>query len=302
MRRRPRSANINHKAMNEVERKLFEGVLSKTLKMDGEATSSLFNEEGDLISIDPILEADKERVKNLREINQKEFDKGAAKAMERFEKTVKDQYEIDDDELKGVDLISAIMDKQKSLSKDAAKKVDIESHPDFIKFRQDQEKKFRELEKTYKDQIEAKDNEYQKEAIFKEIWEMAEAKLESMNPVLPDEPDKRSEWKKIFKDKLKDGREFQKNDKGFVVLKDGKPAEDDHGNLENLETLITNTASRLFQFKKAEDRSSAGNGESQTRRKYTFANRAEYNAALKTAQNKDEVNAMIEDYKAQHPS
>jgi hypothetical protein len=59
--RRKRTKPKQQIPMTESEKKLLKGFLSKTLKMDEEAMSSLFNEDGELTTIEPALKLDSER-------------------------------------------------------------------------------------------------------------------------------------------------------------------------------------------------------------------------------------------------
>ena len=54
--------------MTPQEKQILEAFLSKALNMDTGAMASLFNEAGELITVEPLLTADAEKVAKQKEI------------------------------------------------------------------------------------------------------------------------------------------------------------------------------------------------------------------------------------------
>jgi hypothetical protein len=71
------------KQMKENESKILNEFLSKTLKIDAEELASLYDEAGDLKTLQPAFDADAVRVKQHRTANSDQYNRGLKEAAEK---------------------------------------------------------------------------------------------------------------------------------------------------------------------------------------------------------------------------
>lgn len=247
------------------EKEFISGFLSKTLNMDNEAVSALYNADGSLKEdVVSLLESkDAERVKRIKEEATKDaFNDGRLKSkaetLTKFEKEFKEKTGFKSDK-QGVELILAWGEELQKSSKSELTDDVIKKHPIYLNMLEAKEK-----EKT--DAIINKENEFNQfkseiknKETFTSVSNKALEAFNSLKPILSTDQNKAKAQQELFIEKLK-GFEYEIQENRIVVLKDGKPYEDKHGNPVKFENLVRDIADKYYDFHKGESRSSSGNG------------------------------------------
>jgi hypothetical protein len=247
--------------MTKEERKQLEGFLSKTLKMDTEGIATLFNEAGDLVDVQPALDAYEAKQRDLKALSENQYKRGIKEQAAKLEKALREKYEIES-EATGMDLIEEVFAKQMEGVKEQSqlKDEDVEKHPLFITKRAALEKQLKAQQKEYEEKMQQRENEIRYEQTLLKVKPKLISELKAMGAVLPDDPNLASEWEAMFIEKMVKKYKFQENGEDLTILdSDGKPVQDAYQNMVNFKGLIEHEGKKLFQFRKAEDRSSAGN-------------------------------------------
>lgn len=241
--------------MTESEQKILNGFLSKTLKIDSEAMAGLYNGAGELISLDAPAAKDAERISKLKEDSKSQYSRGLKEGAEKIEKAAKSKYEIETD-LIGVELIEHIVNEKIAEVKPGDN--DITKHPDYLRLKTESDKLLKAKDKEWEKKFADRESELAKQATFSKVKERALAELENLKPILPEDAKKAQRWKEKFIEEFKQF-EYAEQDGNYIIMKDGKPVQDSHGYTKSFVDHVKETASDFFDFKKAEDRSNAGN-------------------------------------------
>jgi hypothetical protein len=241
--------------MTDSEKKILEGFLSKTLKIDSEDMAGLYNEAGELITLDKTAEADALRIKKLKGDSADQFKRGLKEGAEKIEKAVKDKYGIESDNI-GVELIDEILGAKIEEVKGAGE--DISKHPEVLKMKLENDKLLKAKDKEWQGKLDALNQDFEKRSIKSEAAKIALAELRRRKPILPKKPEKVQTWEDTFVKRVLEA-EYQKQGDTIVVLRDGKPLQDEHGYTVTYTDYVNSVADDMFEFYEAEDRSSSGN-------------------------------------------
>lgn len=244
--------------MKPEEKKILNDSLSKLFKIDSETLASLYNDAGDLVDFSKVLEHDAERIKKYKTESDNQYKRGIKEGATKVEDAVKEKYELESD-LVGVDLIDHLVVKKVDEVKTSNTK-DITKHPDYIKLQLDNEKKLKEKDKEWTGKLEAREKEIAKSQLFEEVSKRGLANLRKRNPILPADPVKAQYWEDAYLSELRK-RDYMKDGENLVVLDDGKPLQNDHGNSISFDEFTNDRADRIFEFPKSTERSSSGNKE-----------------------------------------
>lgn len=283
--------------MTDQEKTILKEFLSKTLKMDDEAVSGLFNADGELTTLDIVLTAYDERIAKFRKESDDKYSRGKKEALSKFEKEIREQYEVDDATLIGIDLITHVVESNVEKAK-APEVTDFTKHPDYPKFKRESEKAVKDKELELTEKIKKLEVQHQQAATWTEVERRAMAKLEALNPILPEDATKAANWKKTFLNELKSKHYKVDGDEITILNEDGTPADDGRGNLLKFEEVVTSTAGNYFDFKKATDRSSAGNnGGTGGGTAKIIKTQTELTEAMKTAKTPEERAAIGKSYR-----
>lgn len=224
-----------------------------------EAETEVVNEEG----LNGLFEWDKTRVQGfenkIREQHVRGYDKAKAESLSKFEKDIRDKFQITE-EKQGLELIDAVVAAK---AKATPGEVDDEKikasklYNDTI----DTLKKEKELAvKEWKDKYEGREKQLQKEATFKSIAEEAKSIVKGLNPILPADEKKAERQLSILIKELESEFEYEILDGGKKILKkDGKVVEDSHAHPISFESIVKEKASLLWDFKQGEERRGTGN-------------------------------------------
>ncbi len=206
------------------------------------------------------LELDKERIQTINQKGKDKFDQGYNKATKEaltgFEQKVKEEFSIEDDDIQGLDLIKKIVESSSKTSKADVSKLtedELKSHPAVIKILNDKDKTWKEKEQELQEEYDTKISTFQKKERFGKVSKKALQILDSMNPVLSSDPNRAANQKNILIEKLQQF-DYQEENDSFTPLKDGKRLENDHGHGIGFEQMVKDTATKYFDFKKADDR------------------------------------------------
>ena len=279
--------------MTENEKKVLEGFLSKTLKIDTEDMASLYNEAGELENLTLAITADSERIKKIKEEGSSQYKRGVKEGASKLEKELREKYETDS-QLEGVELFEHLLSEQIEAIK--GKDEDITKHPEFIRATLERDKQLKAKDKEWQQKIDDLTADFEKRALLTKVKERAVIALDGLNPVLPDDAKKAARWRAMFADEVA-RHEYQQHDEGFAVIKDGKPATDDHGYAITFDDHIKRIADGMFEFRKAEDRSGSGSKPGERLNVPTPRNDDEYVEAMRKAATPAERIAIKNAYK-----
>ena len=240
--------------MTDAEKKVLEGFLSKTLKMDTEGFANLYNEAGELVDLTIASETDASRVKKLKEDGNNQYKRGLKEGAGKIEAELKDKYDIESD-LIGVELFEHILTKKMDEVKGTGE--DVTKHPEFLKLKLETDKLLKAKDKEWQKKLEEQQTTFNKQLVFSKVKDRAIAELENLKPILPEDSKKAMKWKEKFIDEIS-RFEYQEQDGTFVPLKEGKPITDSHGYSKTFADHIKDTAEDFFEFQAAEPRSSTG--------------------------------------------
>lgn len=243
--------------MTSKEQELLKGFLSKTLNMDEEAVSGLFNEDGELLSMDAAIKADADRIAKYKKEKSEQLDRGLREGAEKVEKQIKKKYGIESDAI-GIDLVDELVQlKVSEVSK--MNDGDIEKNPEFIKRKAEWDKQMREKEKEFAEQMKAKESEFERSRVISRAKRAALELLERKNPILPKDATKANVWRETFLNEIAAG-DYQVNSDGSIIVldKDGKILTNEHGNSVDFADHVTSIADKYFDYQVADQRSSTG--------------------------------------------
>ncbi len=278
--------------MTPEEKKVLEGFLSKTLKIDTEELASLYNDAGELIDLSIAEKYDAEKMRKFGGEKDSQYKRGVKEGAAKIEKALKDKYTVDST-LEGVELVEFIITEKIAESKETD--GDITKHPDFHKHQLEWDKQLKAKDKEWQTKIEEKEAEINKRLIWAKVEKRAYEELDKMRPVLPEDAKKAQKWRENY---LNDFRsyDFQEEDNTFRLVKDGELLKNKHGHPITFEEFATEVASGMFDFKAADDRSSAGNKGGQTRITRVPKDDNEYFVMMKEAQSADERIEIMKSY------
>lgn len=280
--------------MTEAEQKKLNGFLSKTLKMDDEELASLYNEAGELTSLTAAEQADTARVTKLKEDQASQYKRGQKEVASKMEAQLKDKFGVDSD-LTGVELVDFILTTELEKVKGKGDE-DITAHPEYLKLKSESDRMLKAKDKEWQKKIEDLELKHARESMFSKVKERAFAELDNLRPILPEDAKKAQKWKEKY---IEDFRayDFTEQDGTIVVLKDGKPLQDQHGYNKSFADLVKETAAEIFDFQTSESRSSAANQQTQS----NFAaprNEEEFIQKMREAKTPEEQAKVMESYQS----
>lgn len=278
--------------MTDSEKKVLEGFLSKTLKIDTEEFASLYNEAGELTSLSIASEADTQRIKKLKEDTASQFKRGIKEGAGKIEKELKEKYELDS-ELEGIELIDFIITHKITEGKEGSD--DVTKHPDYIKLKFETDKLLKNKDKEWQKKLDDRETEFKRQAVFGKVKDKALAELENLNPILPEDARKAAKWKEKFIEEIA-RFEYQENDSSVVVLKEGKPVSDSHGYSLTFPDHIKTIASDMFEFRASDSRTSPGHQSTPTPPAFTPRSNSEYIDAMQKAKTPQERVQIMRSY------
>ena len=254
------------------------------------------------------LELDRDRIATINQKGKEKFEQGYSKAKKEvlsdLEQDIRDEFSIEDDELRGIDLVKKVAEVNGKKSKADPSKLsedELKAHPSVIKLLNDKDKTFKTREQEIKEEYETKLSSFQKDKQFNDISKKALSIFEQMNPVLSKDPERAANQKSILLNDLK-GINFQEDGDSLIPLdKEGNRLEDKHGHGINFEQLVKSRAEKYYDFKQADQRDSPPAGGGQEGGDPRVPKNQEEYARMITDKSipLEERQKMKEDYKAQ---
>ena len=250
---------------------LLKGVLTKTLNMtEEELTALLFEPAGDdskeLVlkddALNLVLDRDTSRVDNIKKSTkpdkkalQAEYDKGAFKAIEKLEKSVKELYDVESDS-QGLDLVKEVVNAV-SESKAQITEDDIKKHPLYRDLEKNRVPK-NDLEKVQTEFDQFKSN-MERNTRLGRVKSDALVIRNSLKPIISQNADVAQTRQDDFLRKF-DDYDFELDDEGnHLVMKDGSRVEDGHGNPVKFQDFAANIARKCYDFQASDSAGNAGN-------------------------------------------
>jgi hypothetical protein len=254
-----------------VKLKHAEALVSRLYKMDSAALRQGLDIDDDVDEIDEkqFIEL---MFKTQTEFSKKRFDAGFQKAQSetlgKLEKEIRNEFGIDDAELKGLDLVKHVTDSVKEeASKTAGKNKmtddDVKKHPLYLELEKSRKKEIETIKSEYETKIKAEQDARQYEKTLTTVQEKAKALFAELGePVLPEDKAVADRMiQKLLLDELSSGRKFEANGNDFIALKaDGSRDEDGAGNVKTLKDIVAEIGKTNFQFKASQERKMPGNG------------------------------------------
>lgn len=206
------------------------------------------------------LDLDKDRIQAINQKGKDKFEQGYKKAtgeiLSNFEKEIKQEFNIDDDDLQGLDLVKKTVELSAKTQKADVSKLtedELKVHPAVIKILNEKDKNFKEQEKKLKEDFDTKLDAFNKKERFNKVSKKALSILDGMNPILSTDPTRAANQKSILLKEL-EKYDYQEENDDFTPLVEGKRLENEHGHGINFEQMVKSEASKYFDFKKADDR------------------------------------------------
>lgn len=247
------------------EKEIISGFLSKTLNMDNDAVSALYNADGTFKDdvLTTLENKDAERIKRIKEEGAKDaFNDGRLKSkaevLTKFEKEFKEKTGFKSDK-QGLDLLLSWGEELQKKSDSQLTEDVIKKHPVYLNMLEAKEKEKLEAIQTKETEFNQFKSEIQNKETFSKVSSKALEVFNSLKPILSTDPNKAKAQQELLVEKL-NGFGYEIQGDRVVVLKDGKTFEDKHGNPVKFEQLIRDVAEKYYDFHKGEVRSSAGNG------------------------------------------
>lgn len=254
------------------EKQIITAFIGRTLNIPTEEVAALFKADGDKetfseTALDSLLKHDATRVQNFSSKNQEFFDNGFKKAqkeaLSKFEKDIKEKFNVTEDK-QGLDLIeSVVMAKIKAqggdLDDEKIKRSDV-----YLKAveRLSKEKEEAVTEATTK--YKTLEQKIESEKIHSTIRSSAKEIIMSLNPILPEGKTAEGKSKADIQverlvDELISQHQFEVKGDKTLIIKDGKVMEDPHGNMVDFKKFVSEKASYVWDFKEGDKRQGTGN-------------------------------------------
>jgi hypothetical protein len=261
-----------------MSKKLILGVLSTLFKMPELVVAEALQKSDGSEEFDEdkalklIIDKDKDRIATIKAEGSTKWDdayKSAEKKVRsKFEKQLKDRFDIEDTDLQGDELLDKVAETLEEKSKSTGKKPaemtedDIKKHPVFIKAEKDWKKALTDKETEKENALKKAEEGFTQKEVLSRAKKAAMLRFKAIGEaVLPSDVTRAdNQVKKLLLDEL-EGFTFQEADGKFIVLdKDGKRVEDEHGHAQDFDALVDRIAKSNFDFKVAPERRSPANG------------------------------------------
>lgn len=207
----------------------------------------------------PLLELHKQKVKEQKETNFNDgYKKAEKKVKSDYEKSLKEAFGIESEKI-GADLVEELKSTVTTTTPGEITEDAIKKHPLYLAKEKEVQTVAKNVEKEWKTKLTELEQAQAKKETFKVVEQRAIAEFEKLNPVLSPDPIKAARQRELLIKELA-ANGYQVDGENILTLNpDGTRKEDGHGNAYKFQDLVRETADKYFDFKVAEDRSSAGN-------------------------------------------
>lgn len=245
--------------------KTLRAFLTKVYKKSDGELDELFKKSEDDITTE-LTAWDKERIKNAGpkegQTFQDGYKKGKKESLELFEKDLREEFEIEDSDLQGKELVNAIVTaKTNSAQADPKKLTDdqVKAHPAYQALETQRKKELKAANEDWQKKYTELETGHKKEQTFSNVAKKALEERNKLNPVIPGTPLVAQSIEEGFLNSLK-GYEWEEVDGKPLAKKDGKVLQDEHGNTLGFEDIVKNTSARFYEFKANNGGANGGNG------------------------------------------
>lgn len=240
------------------EKEVLHGFLSKTLNMDNDGVTSLYNEDGSELkpeALQLLFERDQQRITALKpdtkKIQDDWYKKGQSESLKAYEKNLADSLGFKTDK-KGDEFLEEL---KAHLTKDGPDDPDkIKKSKIYIDAVENHNKLLLETETKYKTELENYQKQVERKELFQIVVNDALTQFEAMKPILPQDTAKAANLKKIFINELDSVDYVVRDGKKVLLNKDGTDKQDGHGNRVTFEAFVKETAEKYFEFYKADQK------------------------------------------------
>lgn len=282
--------------MIESEKKILEAFLSKALKLDSEAIASLYNEAGELTDLKVLEEADQQRIKSLKDNSDNQYKRGLKEGASKIETELRSRYSVESENI-GIDLVDDILVAEIEKVKGSAKD-DISSHPKYLELIAENKKAIKAREDEWKKKFDDREGELKRDRVISKAKKKALDILKGLNPILPEDGNKAQKWQEKYLDELVSNIDLQEHEDDLILMREGKQLQDEHGYNTSFNDYAAKVASDLFEFKKADDRSSAANKDTDGGGAFRAPkDREEYTKMIQEAKTPEERVKILESFK-----
>lgn len=243
--------------------KILRGILSKAYKLDAGQIDELIaiTDESELET--KLLDADKTRIAALEPKKGQTFADGYKKAkaevLTETEKAIKEKFGVDTD-VTGIDSIIDLVIADKTAAGDKSKLTDddVKKHPAYQAMEKDFKKQLTLKDTELTEKLTAKEKEINRSQTLGTVKGDALKELLALNPIFPKNAKVADNLKSTYLKAL-EGYDFDIQDTGTVIMKDGKVVTDGHGHSMTLTELAKNLAGEYFEFENNNGGSNGGN-------------------------------------------
>lgn len=178
----------------------------------------------------------------------------------QYEQALKEKFNIQSD-AKGLDLIEEASEqvetKLASAKPAEITEVQIKKHPLFLNLEKQLQENTTTLTSKFEQELKLKEEAWQQEKVFTSAKEKALSIIDSLKPILSEDPQKAANQKAVLIEKLS-AYKFQDNNGELLLLdKDGNRLENEHGHAVKFDEVVKTITTSYYDLQKVEQRSSA---------------------------------------------
>ena len=214
-------------------------------------------------ALSKILELDSNKVASIRAEGEKKFQDGYAKSkgevLSNFEKEIFEAYPDADKNLKGLDLIKSLNSDSKN-GTTSITDADVQSHQAYLAMERRLKDEANQLVAAKDSEIAKLLNDTKREKVFGTIESKMFSLRDKLNAVIPKEANIAQTTQRNLLRELKEHDFDVKEDGTILILKDGKPLQDNHGNTVDFESFGKNILNNYYAYSDNNGGASSGSG------------------------------------------
>jgi hypothetical protein len=235
--------------------------LSKTLSLDENGVTSLFNEDGSPKddSLQKFLELDAARVAKLQK---GKFDEGVKKAqkdvMSKFETDLKTKLGIESDKV-GVELVEEIIASKTPQGTELSEEQVTKSKW-YLDLKENQQKAIKEAVKAKETEHNNYKAQVERNQALSVVKQKALTLFESLKPILSSDPAKAAKQKEVFLKQFDQDNYRMEGERIILLNPDGTDRTDPHGIRVEFDSFVKESASSLYDFQVIDPKASPAGG------------------------------------------
>lgn len=292
------------------DRELLLAYLGVTLNLSPDSIAeSLYKKSDDGTPTDEIQEGalealkslDKERITKIKPDTKTFFDNGYKKAQveisEKYEKMIREKTGVDDNDLKGEELLLAGLEK---VAKPKLEDDKVKLHPLFISREKELLKLAEDLKAEGVNALEDFKSQQKAQEARNRAKERAWSIVEGMTPIMPKDPEiarvRKEDYLREF-----DAYDIEEPEKDvFIPIQGGKRVENEQFHAVDFDALAREKARKRFEFPVQEPKGNGGNqnqpGQQRTAPVGKWASKTEFEDAYFKETDREVKSKMAEEY------